>query len=218
MTTNGTTKNKLIVFDCDSTLSSIEGIDELAREKGADIFKEVEALTNAAMNGEVPLDEVFSRRLEIIQPDLATCQKVEQLYIDTVEPTAVETLNELRKQGYTTIILSGGFKRLIEPLAAYLDVERIEAVPLILDDSGNYVKFDNTYPTTYNGGKPEIIEKLKAEFSPERIIMVGDGASDLETKDGVDMFIGYGKYTDRKKVREGADHFIYSLADILEII
>ncbi len=209
---------KLIIFDCDSTLSAIEGIDELAREKGAEIFSEVEALTNAAMNGEVPLDEVFARRLEIIQPDLATCQKIEQLYIDTVEPSAVETLSALKELGYTPMILSGGFKRLIEPLADFLGIERIEAVPLHLDENGNYVKFDNSYPTTYNGGKPEIIAKLKEEFSPERIIMVGDGVSDLETKAGVDLFVGYGKYTDREKVREGADHFIYSLADLLEII
>jgi phosphoserine phosphatase len=209
---------KLIVFDCDSTLSAIEGIDELAREKGADIFSEVVALTNAAMNGEVPLDEVFARRLEIIQPDLATCKKIEKLYIDTVEPTAMETLSALKKLGYTPMILSGGFKRLIEPLAEFLGIERIEAVPLHLDEDGNYVKFDSSYPTTYNGGKPEIIAKLKQEFSPERIIMVGDGVSDLETKAGVDLFVGYGKYTDRKKVREGADHFIYSLADLLDII
>lgn len=210
--------NKLIVFDCDSTLSSIEGIDELAREKGTEIFQEVEALTNAAMNGEVPLDEVFSRRLEIIQPNLATCKKIEQLYIDTVEPTALETLTELKKRGFSIIILSGGFKRLIEPLASYLGIERIEAVPLNLSESGDYINFDSTYPTTYNGGKPEIIEKLKAEFSPEKVIMVGDGVSDLETKNIVDKFIGYGKYTDRKKVREEADHFIYSLADLLDII
>jgi len=199
--TNST--NKLIVFDCDSTLSS---------------FKEVEALTNAAMNGEVPLDEVFSRRLEIIQPNLSTCKKVEQLYIDTVEPTAVDTLLELKKRGFTIIILSGGFKRLIEPLATHLGIERIEAVPLNLDKEGNYINFDSSYPTTYNGGKPEIIEKLKAEFSPNQIVMVGDGVSDLETKSVVDTFIGYGKYTDRQKVRDEADHFIYSLKDLLEII
>lgn len=212
-----TTKN-LIVFDCDSTLSSIEGIDELARAKGEDIFREVEALTNAAMNGEVPLDEVFARRLEIIQPDQMSCQKVAKLYIDTVEPTAVDTLAKLRLKGYTPIILSGGFKRLIEPLASFLQIERTEAVPLELDAHGSYIKFDDTYPTTYNGGKPEIIAKLKEEFSPDRIIMVGDGVSDLETKDSVDLFVGFGKYTDRQKVREEADHFIYSLSDLLDIL
>ena len=209
---------KLIIFDCDSTLSSIEGIDELARAKGPEIFSEVEALTNAAMNGEVPLDQVFARRLEIIRPDLATCASVEQLYIDTVEPTAVATLNTLREQGWTIAILSGGFKRLIEPLAAFLQIERIEAVPLKLDENGSYVSFDNSYPTTYNGGKPEIIRQLKSEFSPEKIIMVGDGVSDLETQSEVDSFIGYGGYTPREKVKAGADHFIYKLDELLAIV
>jgi len=208
---------KLIVFDCDSTLSSIEGIDELARAKGPDIFHEVETLTNGAMNGEVPLDEVFARRLEIIQPTKATCDEVAQLYIDTIEPTAEATLCTLREQGWTIVILSGGFKRLIEPLAQQLQIDRIEAVPLALDNEGNYLSFDDTYPTTYNGGKPEIIQQLKSEFSPTKVIMVGDGVSDLETKPDVDSFIGYGRYTERSKVKEGADHFIYSLDELLTI-
>ena len=209
---------KLIIFDCDSTLSSIEGIDELARAKGPEIFSEVEALTNAAMNGEVPLDQVFARRLEIIRPDLATCAAVEQLYIDTVEPTAIATLNTLRDQAWKIVILSGGFKRLIEPLAAFLNIDRIEAVPLNLDENGYYVSFDKSYPTTYNGGKAEIIRQLKSEFSPEKIIMVGDGVSDLETQSEVDSFIGYGGYTPREKVKAGADHFIYKLDELLALV
>ncbi len=209
---------KLIVFDCDSTLSAIEGIDELARAKGTAVYDEVVALTHAAMNGEVPLDQVFSKRLEIIQPDKATCDLVAQQYIDTVEPTAIQTLTELRKQGYTPIILSGGFKILIEPLAEYLGIEHIEAVPLLLDEAGNYIKFDATYPTTYNGGKPEIIAKLKQQYSATHTIMVGDGVSDLETKPHVDKFIGYGGYTPRDKVQQNADHFIYKLDEILEIV
>ncbi|MFC4993561.1 HAD-IB family phosphatase [Rubritalea tangerina] len=209
---------KLIVFDCDSTLSSIEGIDELARAKGPEVFQEVEALTHAAMNGEVALDQVFARRLEIIKPDLATCSQVEQLYIDTVEPTAQDTLQQLRDAGWTIVILSGGFKRLIEPLASFLQIERIEAVPLELDNAGQYVRFDSSYPTTYNGGKPEIIRQLKNEFSPEKTIMVGDGISDLETQSEVDSFIGFGGYTPRPKVQEGADYFIYKLEELLPIL
>ena len=208
---------KLIVFDCDSTLSSIEGIDELARAKGEETFKEVEALTNGAMNGDISLDEVFARRLAIIQPNASTCEEVAQLYIDTIEPTAEKTLAELRARGWSVVILSGGFKRLIEPLAGLLKIERIEAVPLSLDAEGHYLSFDDTYPTTYNGGKPEIIRQLKAEFSPSQVIMVGDGASDLETKEDVDIFVGYGRYTERSKVKEGADAYIYSLDALLEI-
>lgn len=209
---------KLIVFDCDSTLSSIEGIDELARVKGPEIFQEVEALTHAAMNGEVPLDEVFSRRLEIIRPDQSTCDQVAKLYIETVEPTANTTLDILRAKGWTPAILSGGFKRLIAPLAQHLDIQIIEAVPLNLDNNGNYVSFDASYPTTYNGGKPEIIRQLKQTYQPERIVMVGDGVSDLETKDEVDLFVGFGRYTPRPKVEANADHFIFSIDALLDIL
>ena len=57
----------LIFFDCDSTLSHIEGIDELARQKG--IFDEVQQLTAAAMDGEVHLSSVYDRRLDLQQDD-----------------------------------------------------------------------------------------------------------------------------------------------------
>jgi len=209
---------KLIVFDCDSTLSSIEGIDELARSQGPEVFAKVEALTNGAMNGEVALDEVFARRLDIIRPTKEVCDEVASLYIETLEPTAKSTLQTLREQGWKVVILSGGFKTLIEPLAQELHIDHIEAVPLHLSDQGEYISFDASYPTTYNGGKPEIIKQLKEKYSPSMTVMVGDGISDLETKDEVDLFVGFGRYTARAKVQEASEHFIYSLDQLLEII
>jgi len=62
------TNTKIICFDCDSTLSTIEGIDELARVRGSDVFKQVEAMTHQAMDGKIPVEEVFGKRLEIIKP------------------------------------------------------------------------------------------------------------------------------------------------------
>ena len=50
---------KTVVFDCDSTLSTVEGIEELARERRA----EVEALTVEAMRGALPLEQIFGRRM-----------------------------------------------------------------------------------------------------------------------------------------------------------
>ncbi|MFK7909530.1 MAG: HAD-IB family phosphatase [Akkermansiaceae bacterium] len=205
---------KLVVFDCDSTLSAIEGIDELARLRGADTFKKIESLTNAAMNGKVPIDDIFSRRLEIIQPDEKSCQGVGQMYIDHVEPTAQATLKTLRESGWTPVIVSGGFTQVIEPFAKYLGINRIEAVPLNFDSSGAYTGFDTTAPPTRNGGKPEIIAMLKAEFQPEKIVMVGDGISDLETQEEVDLFIGFGRYAKRDRVVQEATHFINSLEEL----
>lgn len=209
---------KLIVFDCDSTLSEIEGIDELARLRGAETFLEIESLTNAAMNGEVAIDEIFARRLNIIQPTQAFCQQVGQLYIDHIEPTAITTLEKLRSNGWMITIVSGGFTQVIEPLAQHLGINRIDAVPLIFTPEGNYAGYDTSAPPTRNGGKPEIIAKLKTELNPSHIVMVGDGISDLETRSEVDTFIGFGRYADREKVRLEADHFIDALDQILALL
>ncbi|MEY4925035.1 MAG: Phosphoserine phosphatase, partial [Verrucomicrobiota bacterium] len=50
------TPPKLVIFDCDSTLSAIEGIDELARLRGPALFAQVEAQTTAAMEGKIPVE------------------------------------------------------------------------------------------------------------------------------------------------------------------
>ena len=209
---------KLIVFDCDSTLSQIEGIDELARLRGPETFREIEALTNAAMNGEVAIDEIFARRLDIIQPSVAFCEQVGQLYIEHIEPTAMATLEKLRNAGWHVVIVSGGFTQVIEPLGKHLGIDRIEAVPLKFNPDGSYAGYDETAPPTRNGGKPEIIAQLKAELAPTQIVMVGDGISDLETRTEVDTFIGFGRYADREKVRAEANHFVLALDDIPALI
>lgn len=204
----------LIIFDCDSTLSAIEGIDELGRLRGPDVFARVEAMTHDAMNGKISVESVFGERLRIIQPRAADVAAVGRHYIDTVEPTALATLAALRAAGWTPLILSGGFRNAIRPLADYLGIARVEAVDLFFDAAGNYTGFDQSYPTTRSGGKPEVIRALKAELRPARVVMVGDGVSDLETQSEVDSFIGFGRYVAREKVRNQSRAFAFSLAAI----
>ncbi len=209
---------KIIAFDCDSTLSAIEGIDELARVRGPEIFTQVEAMTNDAMNGKLSVEAVFGRRLEIIQPRRADAEAVGRRYIETVEPTARATITALKARGWTPLIISGGFRPLIAPLAEYLGVGQIEAVDLFFNPDGSYRGYDAAYPTTRSGGKPEIITQLKRELQPEKFVMVGDGVSDLESKPVVDRFVGFGRYTAREKVRTAAHDFIYSLDELMGII
>lgn len=209
---------KLIIFDCDSTLSAIEGIDELARVHGDSTFTEIENLTNAAMNGEVAIDEIFARRLDIIKPDAAAVDSVGKLYIEHIEPTAVETMSTLRNDGWHIVIVSGGFTQVIEPLANHLGIDRIEAVPLKFTNDGLYAGFDTDAPPTRNGGKPEIVNSLKEEYQPSKTVMVGDGISDLETQSVVDTFIGFGRYAKREKVVAEANHFVNSLDEIPSLI
>ncbi len=213
---NGTTK--LICFDCDSTLSAIEGIDELARVRGPEVFAKVEEQTREAMEGKIPVEAVFGRRLEVIQPAQSHIAAIGRRYIETIEPTAVATVTQLKAAGWTPIIVSGGFRPIIAPLAAHLGIARIEAVDLYFDAAGKYTGYDEKFPTTRSGGKPEIMQALRAELKPARIVMVGDGVSDLETKPVVDLFVGFGRYTERPKVKAGAAAFIHSLAELIPLL
>ncbi len=209
---------KLICFDCDSTLSAIEGIDELARLRGPEVLARIEAMTNEAMDGRVSIESVFGRRLEIIQPWREDAAAVGRKYVETVEPSAKATVAWLVAQGWTVLILSGGFLPLIRPLADYLGVARVEAVELHFAADGSYRGYDAAYPTTRSGGKPEIIVRLQRELQPAVTIMVGDGMSDLETKPVVDRFIGFGRYVVRPRVKAEAATFITSLDEITRIL
>jgi len=206
-------RGKLLFIDCDSTLSTIEGIDELARARGNEVFSRVVALTDAAMNGEIPITDIFPRRMEMIRPDRELCEEIGKLYMETLVPGAVEFIARSQLDGWTPVILSGGFADLIKPLARLLGIAHVEAVPLIFDPDGNYLDYGRDYPTTRNLGKNEVIRQWKAAMLPEHVVMIGDGVSDLETRPDVDFFIGYGGVVARAAVKAGADYWVTDLRD-----
>lgn len=205
---------QLLLLDCDSTLSAIEGIDELARLSGPETFAAVQAMTREAMDGTVPIDAVFQRRLDLIRPSRAMVDAVGRLYVENAEPHAADAIAAARAEGWTPIIVSGGFAEAIRPLADWLGIARVEAVGLRFGAGGDFAGYDEAHPATRTGGKLEIIAALRTELAPERIVMVGDGVSDLETAGVVDRFVGFGRYADRQRVREGAGRFIRSMAEL----
>jgi phosphoserine phosphatase len=209
---------KLICFDCDSTLSSVEGIDELARLRGPEVFASVEALTEDAMNGKIRIEDIFRHRLEVIRPTADDAAAVGRRYLATIEPTAKATVDALSAMGWSIVIISGGFRQAIRPLANYLGVARVEAVDLFFAPDGSYKGFDSEFPSTRSGGKVEIVTKLRRELSPEKVVMVGDGVSDLETLPVVDLFVGFGRFAVRERVKRDAHAFVTSLASVPELV
>ena len=209
---------KLLFLDCDSTLCAIEGVDELAALRGPEIEQKVIELTNQAMDGTVPIDEVFGRRLDLILPSRAMCETVAKAYIEKLSPHVEDSLTKLRKSGWEPIIISGGFTQVIEPVAAHLDIAQVFAVDLIFNDNGDYQTFNEKAPTARNGGKPEIITAVTKGISPLQTVMVGDGISDLETNTVVDLFVGYGGVISREAVRASASAFVLDFKDLPEVI
>jgi phosphoserine phosphatase len=209
---------KLICFDCDGTLSAVEGVDELARMAGPQAFAQVEEMTSAAMNGELRLEQVFARRLEIIRPTRDALAAVGRLYVETVEPSAQAAIATLVARGWTPVVVSAGYRLSIRPLADLLGIARVEAVDVYFEQDGSFRGYDAAFPATRSGGKAEVLRRLRGELRPERVVMVGDGVSDLEAKPAADLFVGFGRYAVRERVVREAGAFIRSLAELPQLL
>jgi phosphoserine phosphatase len=222
-----------VIFDCDSTLVTVEGIDELARLKGqaADIAR----LTQDAMDGKCTLEEVYAERLERLRPTRAELAEIGRLYRAALVPYAAEVVNALQLAGVEVRIVSGGLKSAVLDLAELLRIpaENVHAVSVELDPlngawwnytrhrfSGNpdeaYLAFAPT-PLAESNGKSDLVRELAADG--KRTLMLGDGSTDLVTKDVVRLFVGFGGVERRAAVAEGAEVFIEgpSLAGLLPI-
>ncbi len=201
------TKYRFVFFDVDSTLVTIEGIDVLA-----DGNPEVVRLTEAAMNGEIALDQVYGRRLEIIRPSRARVEELGEQYRRSLVTGAAETIRALSDAGSTVHLVTAGVEQAILPLAQHLGIEprRVHAVPLRFADDGSYEDFDRHSLLARPGGKEVVVRDVRAR-SHGRAAFVGDGVTDLEAKPAVDLFIGFGGVQVRPRVRDNADVFIESV-------
>lgn len=203
-----------VVFDCDSTLVAVEGIDELAEG----MREEVRALTDAAMDGRVPLEEVYGRRLALIRPSRARVEALGRSYVEALVPGARETIAALRALGKEVRVVSGGVAPAVEAVAAELGIpaEHVAAVGIRFAGDGSYAGFDERSPLARSDGKAEVI---RGWALPRPVLLVGDGATDLEARPAVDAFCAYMAVADRPPVAAAADFVLRArdLRGVLEI-
>ncbi len=206
-------------FDCDSTLSSIEGIDVLSERVSTELRNSVQQLTRKAMEGSLPLAEVYEQRLAMIAPGEPDLLAAGQSYVRNLVPHARETVQALTFLGKSVGILSGGLHQPVLMLADHLGIpeEQVHAVPALLDNDGSYLDFDRDSRLWQNGGKPAVLASLPRTQRP--LLFVGDGITDLEAKEAVDLFVGFGGVAQRPAVEAAADVYITknSLLPVLDI-
>ncbi|MGA8808663.1 MAG: HAD-IB family phosphatase [Thermoanaerobaculia bacterium] len=201
---------RFVFFDVDSTLVTIEGIDVLA-----DGNPEIAKLTDAAMNGEIPLDQVYAKRLQMIQPSKDRVEKLGATYVRSLVDGAKETIAALQDNGVVVHLVTAGIEQAIRPLADALNVRNVHAVKLIFDAEGKYKDFDRRSFLTRPGGKELVVRDIRAR-SHGKAAFIGDGISDLEAKPAVDLFIGFGGVVVRPRVKENADLYVTNLRDVLQ--
>ena len=202
-----------VVLDVDSTVSGIEGIDWLARQRGGETATEIAQLTADAMRGVIPLEDVYGRRLALIRPTRSEIDALSRAYISRIAPDCPSTLASLRRAGVRIALVSGGIRQAILPLARQLgiDANELHAVDLEFNAAGDYVSFDASSALTTSAGKATVVTSLGF---PHPILAVGDGHTDLAMRPAVDSFAAFTGFTARDAVIRGADSVIKSFRDL----
>ncbi len=184
-----------VVFDADSTLSAIEGIDWLGTLRGPDVAAEIEALTNRAMDGLVPLDAVYAERIARIRPTREELRELGEVYVQRVVPGVAELVAALHSAGVVTVIVSGGIRHALLPLARHLGVDAsdVHAVSLASSAGDDVLDaIDGEQPLATQMGKVRVVESLVAAGGlPSPVVMVGDGATDAAVRGVVDAFLAF---------------------------
>lgn len=190
---------RLVVMDMDSTLIQIEVIDELARAHG--VVEEVAKITERAMQGEMDYNEALRQRLALLKGlDIGVLRKIaSELPLTEGAETLIRVL---RRLGYRTAVLSGGFSIAAEALKARLGIDY--AYSNVLEISEGKLTGRVSGPVVNAQRKAELLETIaQAEgILLDQVIAVGDGANDLLMLQRAGLGIAFRA---KPKLREAAD-------------
>lgn len=206
-----------VVLDMDSTLSSMEGIDWLARRRAPAVARKIEALTARAMDGELALDDIYGERLALIRPSELEIDELALRYESSLAPGAHNAVARIREEGVRLVIVSGGILQAILPAAralGYADAD-VHAVRVEFDARGEYAGFDSASPLVTQHGKMDVVRALSL---PRPLLAVGDGSTDAALLPVVDAFAAFTGFVRREAVVAVADSELRSFHDLLELV
>ncbi len=168
---------KLLAMDMDSTLITIECIDEIADMYG--LKPQVAAITEAAMRGEIAFDQSLTQRVALLKGLEATA--LQRVYDERVvlSPGAEVMLAAVRQAGLKTLLVSGGFTFFADRIRDKLGLDYSHANQLEIVNGKLTGRISG--PIVDAEQKRATVQQVCKEIgtTPEHAIVVGDGANDL---------------------------------------
>ena len=206
-----------VVLDVDSTLAALEGIDWLAERRTPDVAASIARLTERAMDGATPLDQVYGERLALVRPTAAEVAALGDAYVRAIAPGAANAIARLHGAGVLVLLVSGGVREAIAPLARRLGVPnaKLHAVSVRFDAAGAYAGWDERSPLATADGKRAVVDSLGV---PRPALAVGDGATDLAMRPAVDAFAAFTGVVRREPVARAADHVLDSFDALAALV
>ena len=211
-----------LIFDFDSTLVDFETLEELADialagAPDAQAARDrIAALTDQAMGGEIGFGEALRQRLALLPLTRDHVETLAAQAPDRLTASVRRNLDFFQNGAADVVILSGGFREVIAPVAQALGVpaDRVLCNDLTYDDDGRVTGVDDADPLSHANGKPQAIHRLNLAG---RVVMVGDGWNDAEVKlaGAADAFYAFTEVVRRPPVVQAADAEAASLDEVL---
>lgn len=182
-------EKRLLVADMDSTMITVECIDELADYAG--IKPQIAAITEAAMRGELDFEAALDARVALLAGldegviDRCLAERVR------IMPGAVELVRTMRARGGSAILVSGGFTRFAEPVAARIGFDR--AIANRLEIARGRLTGRVEKPVVGSGTKLDTLlaARAAAGLPDHATLAVGDGANDLAMIGAAGLGVAY---------------------------
>jgi phosphoserine phosphatase len=191
---------RLIVFDMDSTLIQAEVIDELAKRHG--VGEKVHSITERAMNGELNFDQSLKERVRLLK-GLSTNVMSDILENLPLTDGVPEFINTVKRLGYKTAIISGGFNYFAQGLKNKLGIDFAFANDLEIENGKLTGELKGTIVNAEQ--KAFLLDFLSQQESImlEQVVAIGDGANDLPMLAKAGMGVAFHA---KAIVRERAQH------------
>lgn len=207
-----------IVFDCEGTLTTLEGINFLAKNNGVGDL--IHALTTETMATAGLNPAFYQQRLDLVLPRREQVYALGHQYFAHQSTHTAEVIQLLQRLNKTIYLLSAGINPAVKMFGELLQIpaENVYAVDLRFDQQGNFLRYDESSPLVENHGKQSIIKSLKEKH--EHIIQIGNGLTDLAARDLVTRFIGYASANKTSPIADRCEFYIKtpSLAAMLPLV
>lgn len=215
-------EKKVFIIDFDSTITKVEGLDQLAAialaqsPDGDKIVQQIKELTDAGMNGELSLSESLSQRMLLLNANKKHVSALVEFLLANISESFERNKKFLSEYSDQILVVSSGFKDFIIPIIEHLGLkpENVYANTFIYADNGDIIAVDNTNVLSQTGGKINLVKSLNLDG---HISVIGDGFTDYEIKQNglADRFYAFIENVERQKVIDVADFSIKSLDEFL---